>query len=70
VAFQSVASSAKVSPWPNLFPLNTAVFDVPNSPLANPENVGSTQQSRSCDAVHWAGVLIWTNFSAHALARW
>ena len=28
------------------------------------------RQSRSYDSVHWAAVLAWTNFSAHALAKW
>jgi hypothetical protein len=37
---------------------------------ANPENVGSTQQSRSYISVHWAAIFTWTNFSAHALASW
>ena len=48
----------------------SASFAVRASPLANPENVGSTQQSRSTISVHWAAVLAWINFSAHALASW
>jgi hypothetical protein len=58
------------SPWPNLSSFNTAVCEVLHSPLANSENVGSTQQLRSYVSVHWAAILIWTNFSAHALASW
>src|SRR5205823_315880 len=48
----------------------SASFAVRASPLANPENVGSTQQLRSYVSIHWAAILIWTNFSAHALASW